>query len=89
MTKPLLVLTAVFALGLAYVVFPVMMQAYMSYRKNRQVRCPEEQENAIIKIDAKTAAFGAAQGKVLLQVRNCTLWPQKRGCDQRCLAAML
>lgn len=86
MDKPLLVLAAIAALGLIYVVFPVVMDAFMRYRKIRRVNCPEEEKTALMNIDAKAAALAAAQGKTQLRVSNCSLWPEKRGCAQRCLA---
>jgi hypothetical protein len=88
MTKPLLVLTAVFALGLLYVVFPVMLQTFLSYRKSRQVSCPEEKKMATIHLDAQAAAFAAARGKTKLQIRDCSLWPKEDGCARGCLAQM-
>jgi hypothetical protein len=86
MDKPLLVLAAIAALGLVYVVFPVVMDAFMRYRKTRRVTCPEEEKTALMNVDAKAAALAAAQGKTQLRVINCSLWPEKRGCAQRCLA---
>jgi hypothetical protein len=86
MDKPLLVLAAIAALGLVYVVFPVVMDAFMRYRKIRRVTCPEEEKTALMNIDAKAAALAAAKGKTQLRVINCSLWPEKRDCAQHCLA---
>lgn len=86
MDKPLLVLAAIYALGLVYVVLPVVMEAWLRYRKSRQVTCPEEKIAAAINIDARAAAAAAAKGKTRLQILNCSLWPEKSGCGQRCLA---
>ena len=88
MDKPLLVLAAIAGLGLVYVVFPVVMDAFMRYRKIRRVTCPEEKRGAFMNIDAKGAALSAAKGKNQLRVLDCSLWPEKRGCAQRCLAQM-
>jgi hypothetical protein len=86
MDKPLLVLAAIYALGLVYVVLPVVMEAWLRYRKSRQVTCPEEKIAAAINIDARAAAVAAAKGKTRLQIRDCSLWPEKSGCGQHCLA---
>lgn len=88
MTKPLLVLTAVFAVGMIYVIFPVMLQTFLSYRKSRQVSCPEEKKMATIHLDASAAALAAARGKTKLQIRDCSLWPRENGCARSCLAQM-
>ncbi len=85
MDKPLLVLAAIAALGLIYVVFPVAMDAFLRYRKSRSVTCPEERKDATVNIDAKAAALAAALGKTGLQICNCTLWPEKMNCARRCL----
>jgi hypothetical protein len=85
MEKPLLMIAVIAGIGLVYVVFPVMMDAFMRYRKIRRVNCPEEEKTALMNIDAKGAALSAAKGKTQLRVINCSLWPEKRGCAQRCL----
>jgi hypothetical protein len=46
----------------------------------------EEEKSDPINVDAKAAALAAAQGKTQLRVINCSLWPEKCGCSQRCLA---
>jgi hypothetical protein len=88
MKQPLLLLAAIAALGLVYVIFPVVTDAFMNYRKRRNLTCPEEKKAASIQIDAKIAALTAAQGKLQLRVRDCSLWPEKRDCAQRCLAQL-
>lgn len=85
MDKPLLVIAAIAALGLIYVVFPVVLEAFMRYRKIRRVTCPEEEKTALMNIDAKAAALAAAKGKAQLRVSNCSLWPEKNNCAQHCL----
>ncbi len=86
MEKPLLMIAAIAGIGLVYVVLPVMLDAFMRYRKIRRVTCPEEKKTALMNVNAKAAALAAAQGKAQLRVSNCSLWPEKRGCAQRCLA---
>ena len=88
MKQPLLLLAAIAALGLVYVVFPVVTDAFMNYRKRRNLTCPEEGKTASIQLDAKTAALTAARGKLQLRIRDCSLWPEKRVCGQRCLAQL-
>jgi hypothetical protein len=85
MEKPLLMIAVIAGVGLVYVVFPVMLDAFMRYRKIRRVNCPEEEKSALMNIDAKAATLAVAQGKTQLRVINCSLWPEKRGCAQRCL----
>jgi hypothetical protein len=89
MEHPFLVLGAIAALGLGYVVFPVIMQTFFQYRKARTLNCPEEGKTAMVNIDARTAARTAAVGTARLHVLNCSLWPEKCGCAQSCLAQVL
>lgn len=86
MEKPLLMIAVIAGIGLVYVVLPVMLDAFMRYRKIRRVTCPEEKKAALMNVNAKAAALAAAQGKTQLRVINCSLWPEKRDCAQRCLA---
>lgn len=86
MEKPLLMIAVIAGIGLVYVVLPVMLDAFMRYRKIRRVNCPEEKKTALMNVDAKAAALAAAQGKTQRRVTNCSLWPEKRDCAQRCLA---
>lgn len=88
MTKPLIVLTAVLALGLLYVVLPVLLQTFLSYRHSREVACPKENRFATIHLNAPAAALAAMRGKTNLQIRDCSLWPKAEGCDRACLAQM-
>jgi hypothetical protein len=86
MEKPLLMIAVIAGIGLVYVVLPVMLDVFMRYRKIRRVTCPEEKKTALMNVNAKAAALAAAQGKNQLRVINCSLWPEKRDCAQRCLA---
>ena len=88
MNQPILVIAALLALGLIYVLAPVAMEAFMRFRKARHVHCPEEPTSAEIKIDAQRAALSVLAGEERLRIRQCSLWPQKSGCAQGCLHAM-
>jgi hypothetical protein len=86
MQKPLLLLAAIAAIGLVYVVVPVILDAFMRYRKSRSVTCPEAKQTATVKIDANAAAKAAALGKTQLRITQCSLWPEKSACQRDCLA---
>jgi hypothetical protein len=85
MDHPFLVLASIFTLGLIYVVFPVATEAFMRYRKSRNLTCPEEAKTAVVSIDARDAALNAAIGNKRLHIKSCSLWPQKSHCAQGCL----
>jgi hypothetical protein len=86
MQKPLLLIAAIAALGLIYVVVPVMLDAFMRYRKSRSVDCPEAKHPATVQIDAKAAAKAAALDKAELRITQCSLWPERSACRRHCLA---
>jgi hypothetical protein len=48
------------------------------------IECPETDKLAEVEISARAATFTTAR-QVLL--RNCTFWPERDGCQQRCLTS--
>ncbi len=76
---------AVIALGLFYVVVPVVTATYARFRGSRSVTCPRDGEPTEIEIDAFGAAVSAAVGDPVLRVSHCTHWPERSGCEQECL----
>jgi hypothetical protein len=62
------------ASGRVYVFQPMAKR----YRLKKIVNCPETDQAAEI-------LFDAYPGKQLSSIRNCSLWPSRRGCTQRCL----
>jgi hypothetical protein len=62
-------------------VFNPMMSRYR-YRKI--VTCPEAVEPAEILIDA-SPTFSPPFQKKRVAIRNCSLWPKRKGCMQSCL----
>lgn len=85
MDHPLIVVAAICALALTYVLTPLVLNTFAQYRKARPIICPEDGVPAQIKIDARQAALAAAAGKSKLRIQHCSLWPQRRGCAQQCL----
>ena len=86
MTHPWIVVAAVIAIAVLYVVLPVVAGAYRRFRRSRALRCPETGTQAEVGIDASRFALTSAIGRPLLSVKNCSLWPEKAGCRQDCLA---
>jgi hypothetical protein len=84
MNGPLILIAAIIAFGLFFVVLPVAYDAYAKYRHKKIVTCPEEQAPAEVSFDAPRAALGAALATSMLRVKGCSLWPKRAGCDQRC-----
>ena len=85
MSNPWIVLIAVLAVALLYVLMPLMADTYRRLRKSRALRCPETGGQVRVDIDASRAAVTSAFGRPLLRVRRCSLWPAKEQCNQGCL----
>jgi len=86
MGTPWIILAAIAALAVAYVVVPVMIDAFLRFRRRRTVRCPETGLMASVSIDAGHAALTAVPGPPTLKVTDCSLWPEHHGCEEKCVA---
>ena len=62
------------------------VRLYRLYGGLRLVTCPETVEAALVKLHAgRTIASRLAGGNDLC-LRSCSRWPEKKACDQACLA---
>ena len=85
---PLLIFAGVAAIGLLYVVLPIVADVFGRYRERKVVRCPETGLVVDVQIDARHAAATAVPGPPELRVRECTLWPERAGCGEHCTAEL-
>jgi hypothetical protein len=86
MNGPLLLVVVILATGLLFVVAPVVADAYARYRSGKALKCPETQSTtAEVLLDTRRAALAAAFGKSNIRVKNCSLWPKKKGCAEKCV----
>ena len=85
MSQPWIVVIAVLAAALLYVLAPVVADTFRRYRSKRILRCPETGRQAEVGIDASRVAFTSAFGRPRLRAKSCSLWPEKKGCGQECL----
>jgi len=85
MSNPWTVVLAVVALGLLYVLMPLAADTFRRFRSPRRMSCPETGGPAEVGVDASRAALTSAFGRPVLRVRNCSLWPEKEGCNQDCV----
>ena len=77
----LLTALARLARGQFYVFQPMASR----YRLKKIVKCPETDQPAEILVDAAPSSAPKARRKPW-SIRNCTLWPSRRGCTQSCLS---
>ncbi len=85
MQSPWIVLITIVSVAVLYILLPVILETFNRYRAKRAVLCPDTRQTAEVTVDAVRAAAGSAFGKLVLQVKTCSLWPERRGCAQSCL----
>jgi len=85
MQGPWILLAAIVAVGILYVVVPVAMDVFARYRGGRSLTCPETGAEVRIELDARHAALTAVPGPPRLRVADCTLWPGRGDCLQGCI----
>ena len=85
MSTPFITVATIIALAVLLVLLPLAVHTFQRYRSKKVVRCPETKGLAEVDIDAPRAAFSSAFGKPRLRIKNCTLWPKRRGCGEGCL----
>ena len=83
--NPWLLISAIVATAALYVVLPVVLHARRRFRPPQILDCPESGERAALFVNARKAMLTAAVGNPHLQVIECSLWPERQGCAQRCL----
>ncbi len=85
MDTPWVVLAAIVGVAVGYVMLPVVGDVFLRFRSKRRVTCPEAEADAEVGVDARRAAFTAAFRHPVLKIKNCSLWPERSGCEQSCL----
>lgn len=79
-------LAASVAIGvLVAVVLWRMAAAWVRYRGNRLITCPENRRPAGVKVDAGHAAVTSLGRRLDLRLSSCSRWPEKADCGQECL----
>ena len=86
MNTILVILLAVLAAALLFVVAPMFTRAFLRARGPRVVTCPENKQLVAVEANAASAAAGSLIGHERLRLADCTRWPEKQGCGQECLA---
>jgi hypothetical protein len=69
----------------AYRMLKVKLDAYLLYRGQRVVVCPESRQYVAVEVDAVHAAATATEGAPELRLSSCTRWPERADCDQDCV----
>jgi hypothetical protein len=78
-----LVLIAIAAMTLVYIMIPVALAARGYFRRHKLVRCPIVGLGAGVVVSR--AGIAEALGRrSLRRISDCTFWPRRKGCAQRC-----
>jgi len=85
MNSLLLLVLGIVATGLLFVIAPVVIDIYVRYRGGKVLNCPEILGAAEVTLKTHRAALAAAFGNPVLRVKNCSLWPKKMGCAEKCV----
>ena len=78
------VVTALVATGLFFGI-RYFVRSYIRYRDSRFIICPDNNEAAIVEVDAVHAALTSALGAPDIRLQNCERWPIHQACGQECL----
>jgi hypothetical protein len=84
MTMPYTVIGAMLAIGVIYVVIPLLVGAYRTWHAPRLVACPHQGVAAEVTVKPWRAAATSLFRKPWLEVKSCTFWPECHGCDEGC-----
>ena len=83
---PLILIAAVVVTGLVFVVIPVALDAYGRFRHGKVLICPDTGLAAEVRPKAlRGALMTALARKPIARVKWCSLWPERKGCDEKCM----
>lgn len=88
MISPVLILIVLGVLFVAAVIFwlAVATGAYVRFRGQRVITCPENKQPAAVHLNLSKIAREAMVGKLDLRLDQCSRWPERAGCGQDCLS---
>jgi hypothetical protein len=84
LSTPWIIVSSILALAVLYVLLPLVAETFRRFRGTRLLRCPVTGEEADVEVDAGRAALASAFGRVLVRIKGCTLWPERKDCAQDC-----
>ena len=87
MNRLYLLIAGVSALGLYFVITPMVVGSYRRYRDHRTVICPETGRIAEVDLKAGRAGLLSIFGESRARVKRCSQWPRKQGCAEECVTA--
>ena len=61
------------------------LRAYLKFRGERLITCPETHKTEAVDVAARKAAVTALFGGPTLRLDRCSRWPERQDCGQECL----
>ena len=89
MTLIIYLIAAIVVLGVFFLLLSSAAAAYLKFRGTRLVTCPETKEPAAVEVDAQYAGFTALMGERGPRLKDCSRWPERQDCGQRCLGQIV
>lgn len=80
-----LLISAVIALEIYFVIAPIMAGTYRRYRGLKTLVCPETGQIVEVKLKAGRASLMSLFDAEVARVKWCSLWPRKKGCSEECV----
>jgi hypothetical protein len=85
MDRLFLLIGGLVALGIYFVIAPVVTNTYRRYRDRKTIICPDTGQIVEVELKAVRASLMSTLGKHSVRVKCCSLWPRKKGCAQECV----
>lgn len=85
MNRLFLFIAGVSALGLYFVITPMVVGSYRRYRDRKTVVCPETGQIVEVELKAGRAGLMSIFGTAPARVKWCSLWPRRAGCAEECV----
>jgi hypothetical protein len=63
----------------------VFGRAYLKWRGERVITCPENKRPAGVLVNTRHVLLMTLEGKSDLRLKSCSRWPERKDCGQECL----
>jgi hypothetical protein len=80
------ILFALIVVGAAYACMRILFA--MRNRGEMIITCPENSKPAAVKVNLARAALASVTGRMLVQLSDCSRWPERGDCDQGCVVQL-
>jgi hypothetical protein len=86
MPTEMYILFALVLIGAAYAFMRILFA--MRYHGEMIITCPETSKPAAVKVNLARAAVASVTGRMLVELSDCSRWPERADCDQKCVVQL-